>query len=95
MFIINEIIRAPITRPNPAGINTPKLKLANELTYNSYNPNEDKITALSTPGIIEDPATATPSIIDCIKFGFSICGNAPLFSENNSNPAIADIPIKI
>ena len=64
MFIINEIISAPNTNPKPAGIKTDRLKSAIEPTYNSYNPKEDSITALSTPGTIEEPATATPKITD-------------------------------
>lgn len=54
----------PIAKPKPAGINILNSKFAIELTYNSYNPSEDKITALSTPGIIEEPATATPKSTD-------------------------------
>ena len=63
-FMIKEILNAPIISPNPAGINTPKSKLARELTYTSYNPNEDNITALSIPGTIEEPATAIPNNTD-------------------------------
>ena len=74
----NDIISAPKINPIPAGNKTDKLKSAKELTYNSYNPNEDNITALSTPGTIEEPATATPNSIDWKKFGLVIVGNKSL-----------------
>lgn len=51
---------APITSPIPAGISIVKLISAIADKYTSYNPKADKIAALSTPGIIVEPATATP-----------------------------------
>ena len=57
-----------IQGPTAAGNKTDKLKSAIEPTYNSYNPNDDNITALSTPGTIEEPATATPNNTDWNKF---------------------------
>ena len=93
LFIINEITNDPITSPKPAGIKIDKLKSASELTYSSYNPNDDNITALSTPGTIEDPATATPNITDWNKLGFVTGGNKFLLKKNTLNPKIAAIMI--
>ena len=93
MFIKNDIINTPITKPTPAGIKTDKLKFAIDSTYSSYNPKEDNITALSTPGIIEEPATAIPNNIDWNIFGFVISGNNPLLKKNKLNPIHADINI--
>ena len=73
-----DITKAPTASPIPAGIKTEKFKLAIELTYNSYRPRDDNITALSTPGTIDDPATATPNKIDWNKFGSVIVGNKSL-----------------
>ncbi len=67
-----KLKKAPISKPNPAGINTLKFKFASELTYSSYKPNVDNITALSTPGTIDEAATATPNNTDCKKLGFFI-----------------------
>ena len=87
--MINDITNAPPTSPNPAGIKTAKLKLARELTYSSYKPRADNITALSTPGTIEEPATATPKNTDCMIFGSVTTGNRFLLKENKANPAKA------
>ena len=91
--MINEITSAPSTSPTPAGIKIAKLNSAKEFTYNSYNPNEDKITALSTPGTIDDPATAIPNSTDWNKFGSVIVGNKFLLKKNTANPATAASPI--
>ena len=80
-----------MTNPNPAGINIDKLKSASDPTYGSYSPNDESITALSTPGTIEDPATATPNNTDWNKFGFVIVGNKFLLKKNKLNPKIAAI----
>ena len=88
-------MNAPITNPNPAGIRIGKWKLANEPTYNSYSPKDDSITALSTPGTIDEPATATPNNTDWNKFGSVITGNKFLFKKNTLNPIIAEIAITI
>ena len=93
MFIINEITITPIINPKPAGIRIERSKLAKELTYNSYNPRVDKITALSTPGTIDDPATVIPSIIDWNKFGLVIGRNRLLLKENILKPRIVVIII--
>ena len=90
---MKDINKAPIPSPNPAGIKTDKSKVASDFTYNSYNPNEDNITALSTPGTIEEPATATPKRTDWNKFGFVICGNKFLLKLNKQSPNIADVII--
>ena len=87
--MIKEITSTPTTNPIPAGIKTEKFKLAIELTYSSYSPRDDKITALSTPGTIDDPATATPKNTDCTKFGSVIVGNKFPLKKNKLNPAIA------
>ena len=75
MFIIKDINNAPNPSPTAAGNKTDKLKSAIEPTYNSYNPNDDNITALSTPGTIEEPATATPNNTDWNKIESVITGN--------------------
>ena len=93
LFIKNDITKTPITNPTPAGIKIDRLKLAKELTYSSYNPKVDNITALSTPGTIDDPATATPNNTDCNKLGFVITGNKSLLTENKAIPTSAEINI--
>jgi len=95
LLIINEITNTPITSPTPAGIRIERLKLAKELTYNSYRPKVDKITALSTPGTIDDPATAIPNITDWNKLGSVTGGNKLLLKENTLKPKIAAITITI
>ncbi len=84
--MIYDIPKTPIPKPTPAGIKIEKSKLATELTYSSYNPNVDKITALSTPGTIDEPATATPKNTDCNRFGSVTCGNALPFTVNSKVP---------
>ena len=64
---MNDIPNTPMPNPTPAGISIAKSKFATELTYNSYSPSVDKITALSTPGTIDEPATAIPRNTDCNK----------------------------
>ena len=75
MFTIKDITKTPRPKPTPAGINIAKLSSATDSTYSSYKPKDDKIAALSTPGTIEEPATATPKITDWNKLGSVTTGN--------------------